>query len=222
MGAEIDRSSYLEVACNRKKKISGSVFLGRVLRGKPMKKHSSRPYAYTLLGVVFLVFLAWLNPGRFTAVVPGSEAPNFQARDLYGNQVELADNRGKVVMVIIWATWCAPCLEEMPSMERLYKELHSSGLEIMAVSVDAEIGQLDGSRNQVGGDIQAFGDSLGLTFTLLHDPSGGIEQLYQTTGVPETFVIGRDGVIYKKVAGGTDWAAPEHKALVNRLLEAAE
>ena len=114
-------------------------------------------------------------------------------------------------MVNIWATWCAPCIEEMPSMERLYRELHSTGLEIMAVSVDAEIGQVDRSRNQVGGDIRAFGDSLGLTFPLFHDSSGSIEDLYKTSGVPETFVIGRDGVIYKKVAGATDWDAPEHK-----------
>ena len=64
-----------------------------------MAKHSSRPYAYALLGVVFLVFLAWLNPGRFSAVAPGVEAPNFQARDLKGNPVELKDHRGKVVMV---------------------------------------------------------------------------------------------------------------------------
>jgi cytochrome c biogenesis protein CcmG/thiol:disulfide interchange protein DsbE len=184
-----------------------------------MAKHSSRPYAYALLGVVFLVFLAWLNPGRFSAVAPGVEAPNFQARDLKGNPVELKDHTGKVVMVNIWATWCAPCLEEMPSIERLYKEFHSSGLEIMAVSVDAEIGKVDASRNQVGGDIQAFGDSLNLTFPLLHDPSGSIEQLYKITGVPETFVIGRDGVIYKKVAGGTEWDASEHKDLLKRLLE---
>ena len=187
-----------------------------------MAKYSSRPYAITLLGIVLLVFLAWLNPGRFSAVAPGVAAPNFQARDLDGQVVELEDHQGKVVMVNIWATWCAPCLEEMPSIERLYKEFHSSGLEIMAVSVDAEAGQMDASRNQLGGDIQAFGDSLSLTFPLLHDPSGAIAELYKTTGVPETFVIGRDGVIYKKVAGGTEWDAPEHKDLVRRLLGITE
>ena len=183
-----------------------------------MKKHSSRPYAVTLLMLVVLVFVVWGTQGLFSAVAPGEEAPNFQVRDLSGNAVELEDNRGKVVMVNIWATWCAPCIEEMPSMERLYRELHSTGLEIMAVSVDAEIGQVDRSRNQVGGDIRAFGDSLGLTFPLFHDSSGSIEDLYKTTGVPETFVIGRDGVIYKKVAGATDWDAPEHKELIKRLL----
>ncbi len=187
-----------------------------------MRKHSSRPYAVTLLALVVLVFFAWRTQDLISAVAPGEEAPNFQVRDLSGKAVELTDNKGKVVMVNIWATWCAPCLEEMPSMERLYREFHSTGLEIMAVSVDAELGQLDMSRDQIGGDIQAFGDSLGLTFPLLHDPSRSIEQLYKTTGVPETFVIGRDGVIYKKVAGGTDWDAPEHKELVKRLLEVTQ
>ena len=72
----------------------------------------------------------------------------------------------------------------------------------MAVSIEAELGLLD-SDGVPGGDVQAFADSLGLTFPMLHDPSEGIKQLYRTRGVPETFLIGRDGIIYKKVVGGT-------------------
>jgi len=104
-------------------------------------------------------------------------------------------------------------------MERLYQEIGEDGFEIMAVSIDAELGRFD-LAGRPGGDIQVFADSLGLTFPMLHDPSGGIERLFRTTGVPETFLIGRDGIIYKKVAGGTEWDAPQHKELIQRLLAA--
>ena len=89
------------------------------------------------------------------------------------------------------------------------------------MSIDAEVGTFD-LFGRPGGDIQAFADSLSLTFPLLHDPSGGIQQVYQTTGVPETFLVGRDGIIYKKVAGGTEWDAPDHQELIRRLLATTE
>jgi cytochrome c biogenesis protein CcmG, thiol:disulfide interchange protein DsbE len=70
-----------------------------------------------------------------------------------------------------------------------------------------------------GGDLGAFADEYGLTFPILHDPAGDIQRTYQTTGVPETFLIGKDGIIYKKVAGGTHWDADVNMGLVRRLLE---
>ena len=124
-------------------------------------------------------------------------------------------------MVNIWATWCSPCRYEMPSMERLHQRFKDDGLRILAVSVDAELGKTD-QGGRPGGDLRAFADSLGLTFTLLHDPSGEIQNLYQTTGVPETLLVGRDGVIYKKVAGPTEWDASEHQELIGRLLASPE
>ena len=106
-------------------------------------------------------------------------------------------------------------------MERLHQRFKDDGLRILAVSVDAELGKAD-QVGRPGGDLRAFADSLGLTFTLLHDPSGEIQNLYQTTGVPETLLVGRDGVIYKKVAGPTEWDASEHQELIRRLLESPE
>ncbi len=184
-------------------------------------RYSRLPYAFALLGVALVVILAWANRDRLQPVIPGTPAPEFAVADLNGDLVRLSDHRGHVVMVSIWATWCGPCRYEMPSMERLYKELAHEGLEILAISIDAEPGFFD-LFGRPGGDIAEFGDSLGLTFPLLHNPSGDIQQLYQTTGVPETFLVGRDGVIYKKVAGGTEWDAPEHQELIERLLAAPE
>ena len=102
-------------------------------------------------------------------------------------------------------------------MQRLYDRFTGEDFEILAVSIDAPVGQFD-LFGREGGDLAAFAEQLGLTFPILQNPSGDIQQIYQTTGVPESFVIGRDGVIYKKVAGETDWAAPENVELIRRLL----
>ena len=181
--------------------------------------HSNRPYAYALVAVALLIVVAWMNQDRIQPVTAGTVAPEFEVNDLNGGLARLSDHAGEVVLVNIWATWCLPCRYEMPSMERLYQEIGEEGFEIMAVSIDARLGGFD-SAGRPGGNIETFADSLGLTFPMLHDPAGGIQRVYRTTGVPETFLIGRDGIIYKKVAGGTEWDAPQHKQLIQRLLAA--
>ncbi len=184
-----------------------------------MKKKNSRlPYALALLALGVVVVLAWVTKDRFTPVGPGSPAPEFEAVDRRGEPATLADYRGEVVLLNIWATWCPPCVKEMPSMQRLYEELSAEDFEIVAVSVDAPVGRRDPGGNP-GGDVWAFADSLGLTFPIVHNPSGDIQRRYQTTGVPESFVIGRDGVIYRKVAGATDWDAPQYVEFIRRLLD---
>jgi len=187
----------------------------------PRVTYSRRPYAFALVGLGLIVLAAWMNRGRLRPVGAGTVAPQFEVIDLGGNPARLSDYEGEVVMINIWATWCAPCRFEMPSMERLHQRFKDDGLRILAISVDARLGEAD-QVGRPGGDLQAFADSLGLTFTILHDPSGEIQQLYQTTGVPETLLVGRDGVIYKKVAGPTEWDAPEHQELIRRLLVATE
>ena len=183
----------------------------------PRVTYSRRPYAFALLGVALIVLAAWMNRGRLRPVGAGTVAPEFVVSDLDGNPARLSDHAGEVVMINIWATWCAPCKYEMPSMERLHQRFKDDGLKILAVSVDAKLGETD-QVGRPGGDLRAFADSLGLTFALLHDPSGEIQNLYQTTGVPETLLVGRDAVIYKKVAGPTEWDAPEHQEFIRRLL----
>jgi peroxiredoxin len=181
------------------------------------KPHKS-PYFWAIVAAATVVAAAWVGRERYKAIAMGSAAPDFGAMDLEGNPVRLADYRGKVVLVNIWATWCPPCREEMPSMQRLYETVASPDFEILAVSIDARAGEND-AFGRPGGDLRAFAEEMGLTFTILHDPPGRIQQTYQTTGVPETFLVGRDGRIYKKVAGGTAWDAPVNLELVRRLLD---
>ena len=141
----------------------------------------------------------------------GAVAPEFHAIDLAtGDSVSLHERyRGKVTLVNIWATWCVPCKVEMPAMERLYDSLAPRGFAIAAVSID------EGSPD----DVRAFGQELGLTFDLLQDRSTRIQQTYQTTGVPESFLLDRRGVIVKRIIGAHDWSSPANRALVARLLD---
>jgi thiol-disulfide isomerase/thioredoxin len=175
------------------------------------------PYLWTILGVMAVVGIAWLGRESYQPIITGSVAPDFRYGTLTGDELALSDLVDRVVLVNVWATWCAPCLQEMPSMQRLYDELAVEGLEILAVSIDAPLGE-DDPFGRPGGDLEAFRERLGLTFPILHNPTGDIQRLYQTTGVPESFLIGKDGVIVKKVAGPTEWDAPQNQELIRRLL----
>ena len=140
----------------------------------------------------------------------GATAPDFHAVDLAtGDSVTLHQRyQGKVTLVNIWATWCEPCKIEMPAMEQVYRALAPRGFAVAAVSID------EGSPD----DVRAFGQQLGLSFDLLQDRSTRIQQIYQTTGVPESFLLNRQGVIVKRIIGAHDWNSPANRALVERLL----
>lgn len=154
---------------------------------------------------------------HFAPVGPGSVAPEFMAVDLEGREVSLSDLRGEVVLLNVWATWCPPCRDEMPSMQRLYEQLGPEGLRIVAVSIDAASGLLDrGGRR--GGNVRTFVREYGLTFDIWLDPKGEIQRTFQTTGVPESFVIDRRGLIVRKVAGASEWDAEAYVELFRRLL----
>ena len=147
---------------------------------------------------------------RIEGVEVGKRAPNFTAVDiLKGDSVSLhkaAD--GQVTLVNIWATWCIPCRQEMPAMEMLFRELGPKGLRIIAISVD------EGST----ADVQQFVRQYGLTFDILQDKSGDIQKVFQTTGVPESFLLDKKGVIVKKVIGEHPWGSPSNQRIVADLL----
>lgn len=141
----------------------------------------------------------------------GNAAPSFTAMPLAPNAEPktIADYAGEVLLLNIWATWCGPCRIEMPSMERLEQQLGPKGLRIVAVSVDVA-----GMENA----IKQFTEEMQLSFEILHDAPGDIQQIYQTTGVPETFIIGRDGRLRRRVIGADDWDSPANIAYLERLL----
>ena len=136
-------------------------------------------------------------------------APNFTFPGLDGKMVNLSDYRGNVVLVNIWATWCPPCVDEMPSMERLYKELNGENFEILAVSIDAL-----GTKA-----VAPFMKKYNLSFPALMDPDGTIKTMYRTTGVPESFIVNQKGILIKRIIGPRDWATPAVFGFFRDLLQ---
>jgi peroxiredoxin len=136
---------------------------------------------------------------KYSPLGTGRPAPNFTLPGLDGKMVSLSDHKGQVVLVNIWATWCPPCVDEMPSMETVYKEFKGENFEILAVSIDAL-----GAKA-----VAPFMKKYNLSFPALLDPEGTIKTLYQTTGVPESFIINRQGILVEKIIGPRNWAAPE-------------
>ena len=143
-----------------------------------------------------------------TAPRIGKPLADFTLPDMQGHAVQLAALRGKVVFVNVWATWCPPCIEEMPTIQQLYERLHGRGLEVLAVSLDALGAQV----------VEPFMQSRRLSFPTLLDTKNFVQRLYRTTGVPESFIVDKRGILVDKVVGPRDWAHPQLLAQFERLL----
>jgi peroxiredoxin len=178
-------------------------------------------YLAAVLAVGLVVLLAWLNREELRPVEVGGPAPEIAARDLQGSPVSLEEYRGRVLLLNIWATWCAPCKEEMPSMQALYETLQGEDFEILAVSIDRAPAD-DDPTNPLGGRLRSFADSLGLTFTILHDPEGEITTTYRTTGVPESFILDREGLIVQRITGPRPWDSPQSEELIRSVLASVQ
>lgn len=149
------------------------------------------------------------SPSAPDPVGRGSPAPDFRLPRLEGGApVALADLAGKVVLVNFWATWCKPCEDEMPAMQRLYRTLADGDFELLAVSVDDD--------PQVVSD---FAERLQLDFPILLDPDAEVAHAYQTYRYPETLLIGPDGVVVERFIGPRDWDAAPYVARIRRMLE---
>ena len=163
-----------------------------------------------VLGGALLIASRTLGDQLYPVSV-GSKAPQFHAAtvDSVPRTQTLADYKGQVVLLNIWGTFCLPCRDEMPAIEKLHQAMAAQGLKVVAISMDEP-----GFEQK----IRDFATQYALTFQILYDPSGRIVNDYQTTGVPETFVIARDGVIRKKVIGASDWNSTTNRALITQLL----
>lgn len=117
-----------------------------------------------------------------TAVNAKEPAPDFTLKSKDSGNIRLAEQRGNIVMVNFWASWCGPCREELPKMEELYLEYQDMGFEILAVNVDDEASKADILLN----DIE-------VSFPVLYDTSGDVSKLYDVNAMPTTVIIDRDG-----------------------------
>jgi peroxiredoxin len=137
-----------------------------------------------------------------------SEAPDFTLMALAGQPARLREFRGKLVLLNFWATWCAPCLHEMPSMERLYQTFKQTDFVLLAVSMDRQ-----------GEDVaRPFVENLKLTFPVLLDRTLEVSRQYSVRGLPTSYLIDPDGRLIGAVIGARDWYRTEAKALLAGLL----
>ncbi|MBT3924086.1 MAG: TlpA family protein disulfide reductase [Nitrospina sp.] len=139
----------------------------------------------------------------------GYLAPRFTLRNLKGNLEGLDDHSGKVIIVNFWATWCVPCVKEMPSFETLYRRYRSRGLTLLAINLDKD----DFSK------VQKFVDKYNLSFPVLLDTDGVAEKLYPSFTIPFTYVIDKQGRVAARVDGAKDWESSETFEAVEHLLK---
>ena len=134
------------------------------------------------------ILLACRGDDRGTARPPeiGKPAPDYRAVSLTGDSVSLADARGRVVLLNVWATWCHPCRQEIPVLQALHEQYASRGLELVGVSVDAR-GEED--------TIREFANDFRMTYPVWLDPDERVQSTFLAIGVPATFLIDRDGVL---------------------------
>lgn len=167
------------------------------------QKREITPFAVLVFGLV-IAFLIWKSgqtgvptepPKSAGSPIEGTPAPDFTLPDLNGIEHTLSKYKGKVVFLNIWATWCQPCKDEMPSMEKLHQRFKDKDFIMLAVSIDK-----DGKKS-----VEPFMKEYNLTFTALLDPEGITSKMYKTTGVPETFIVDKDGTVIHKVIGPRDW-----------------
>jgi peroxiredoxin len=139
-------------------------------------------------------------------------APDFAVTDLDGRAVRLSALRGRVVLLNVWTTWCAPCREEMPSLDRLNARMRDRAFTLLAVSQDEE-----GRRA-----VEPFVQQTKLSFPVYLDPGHQVGDRYEVWGYPETFVIDRNGIVVERVIGPRDWASAQSITQLEELIAAGD
>ena len=134
-------------------------------------------------------FDAWGMGSRVP--IEGTAAADFQLSDLKGHKHHLSEYRGKVVLLNFWATWCKPCTQEMPAMQKAYDQLKDKGLVVLAVN---ELEEID--------KVQAHIQEHGHTFPVLLDPDNGVANLYGVYGLPVSVFIDQQGRVHEYIKGG--------------------
>jgi len=137
-----------------------------------------------------------------------SPTPDFSLPDPSGKKVSLRDFRGKLVLLNFWATWCVPCREEMPAMERLYQQFKSKGFTVIGVDVKD-------SRKEA---LKFLGE-VKITYPIMFDPEGEVGLLYGAWGLPATYLIGPKGEGLARMWGPASWDGDGAKQLVQELLD---
>ena len=149
-----------------------------------------------------------LQSMRITVPQQRLPAPNFTLSKLAGQALHLSDYRGKVVLLNFWASFCSPCLEEMPALEALWQDYREQGFVVLAVAVDR--GSID--------PVRRFVETGNYSFPIPLDPDGDVRKQYEVMALPTTYLIGRDGRFAGRVLGAREWNSAQGRLIVQELL----
>ena len=134
-------------------------------------------------------------------------APAIRLADVDGAPRTLESLRGSVVLLNFWATWCIPCRDEMPAMERLHRSYRERGLTVLGVNF-----------KESGPEVRAFLEKLGVSFGTVLDTDGRVSEKYRVRGLPVTFLVDREGRLLWKAIGGREWDGPNGRAHLEEVL----
>ncbi|HDQ14467.1 MAG TPA: TlpA family protein disulfide reductase [Sediminispirochaeta sp.] len=146
--------------------------------------------------------------GVFTEEV---EAPDFTVPDLEGSQVSLSNQKGKLVLLNLWATWCPPCREEMPSMQELYDRLEPRGFTILAISAPQP-------PRETEEKIRGYIGENGFNFPVLIDSEFQAFPIYNTGSIPTSYLIDPEGNLVARLTGSIDWTSPGIVDILEKML----
>lgn len=147
------------------------------------------------------------DPYRLIPIQEKPTAPNFTLSDLSDKPYRLNALKGKVVLVNFWASWCPPCIEEMPSMNQIYQHYHPRGLELLGINFQEDPEQITEFLKQVKVD-----------FPVLFDHDGAVAQQWNVFSMPTSFLVDRSGKVRYAVSRSIHWDLPEHTVVIERLL----
>lgn len=163
---------------------------------------------FKYLPFILSAFLVAAAPLAQASVSPSQPAPDFTLRNLAGGNLRLAEQRGQVVMVNFWATWCGPCRVELPHLQRLHDKYRSAGFVLLGVNLDdqAAAGQQMAQR-------------MGLTFPVLHDADKAVTRRYDVGAMPGTVLIDRDGTVRHLHRGYRNGMERQYEEQIRALLK---
>jgi cytochrome c biogenesis protein CcmG, thiol:disulfide interchange protein DsbE len=166
-----------------------------------------RTLRFLILGGLVAASLVVWDAIRDRSVNAGGFAPEFSVTTEDGKTLTRSSFGGRVLVLNFWASWCAPCREETPSMEQFHRQLKDQGVVLLGISVDK-------SADKYKGFLKRFG----VTFPTSHDPGAVVSDSYSTYRYPESYVIGRDGRVIEKIVGRKNWLDPAFIKSIRGLL----
>lgn len=172
-----------------------------------MKKNAQLIVILTIFGFGFFIYFYTRNPGN-SSIEEGGLAPDFTLQREDGRNLKLSNYRGRVVIINFWATWCTPCIAEIPSLNKLALQFKPEDLQILAISVDDSWRDINALFKQIGPPI----------FEVLLDREARVMLQYGTRRIPETYIIDKEGKIAKKIIGAIDWTEEDVKKMLQSIL----